>query len=246
MTGVSGGWGEKTCVFPLGHWIGLYFFSNLESNPFPTGKSRETAITGGHCQTFWFVDQTRCYWCAQAQVTCCIPHFISNLSKNAAPHDNIGKPLIMQTFGCCVITRTVDGLTKECIPLFTLNAVKTENAILIGGGFSLYTYRETCVSYQCKGEHVTFTPRLCPVLIEREKKKTFFIQWRGKSVLHQIILRCSESVCLLVSRTYDIQTFLCLEFSIDDTEHSQPGNSPALASQTQHGNQRNIISAIPL
>lgn len=170
---MSGGWGEKTCVFPLGHWIGLYFFSNLESNPFPTGKSRETAITGGHCQTFWFVDQTRCYWCAQVQVTCCIPHFISNLSKNAAPHDNIGKPLIMQTFGCCVITRTVDGLTKECIPLFTLNAVKTENAILIGGGFSLYTYRETCVPYQCKGEHVTFTPRLCPVLIEKKKEKVF-------------------------------------------------------------------------
>lgn len=146
-------------------------FSNLESNPFPTGKSRETAITGGHCQTFWFVDQTRCYWCAQVQVTCCIPHFISNLSKNAAPHDNIGKPLIMQTFGCCVITRTVDGLTKECIPLFTLNAVKTENAILIGGGFSLYTYRETCVPYQCKGEHVTFTPRLGPVLIEKKTKR---------------------------------------------------------------------------
>lgn len=180
---MSGGWGEKTCVFPSGHWIGLYFFSNLESNPFPTGKSRETAITGGHCQTFWVVDQTRCYWCAQVQVTCCIPHFISNLSKNAAPHDNIGKPLIMQTFGCCVITRTVDGLTKECIPLFTLNAVKTENAILIGGGiFSLHIQGDLCI--------VPMQRRTCYIYtttwssFNREKKQKRFSSNEGGNLFY--------------------------------------------------------------
>lgn len=76
--------------------------------------------------------QTHYCWWAQAQLTRCIPDSIHNLSQNAAPPGNLGKPLIyVNTWLLCYHCR-INSLTKEYITLFTYNGVKTDHHITLG------------------------------------------------------------------------------------------------------------------